>query len=247
VKSLNNSLIKIISAKERKGKIYAMRTIQKKFSSEILVFLDADIRLGDNLVLSYLVQEFTNNPKVMVVGAHSKPEKSQGFIQKAIYSKFEIFESYRIKIKDGHNIFNCTGACFCLRKQFANELIYPEILINEDDFSYLTCIYKGYKFRYAKRAFVYYKLPNNLIDYVKLTFRSNHKIVGPIFKKYFGRFAYEQTSIPLNLYFKSLVKVLRTSPAEILFISILSMIISPFIPKNKETIGLSQYTISSTK
>jgi len=80
--------------------------------------------------------------------------------------KEEVYE--RINI-DG-NLYLCHGRFRAFSKKLAKSIRWKKTS-GEDAFSYLYCISKGWKFCYAPKAKVIYKLPGNLKDHFRQSVR----------------------------------------------------------------------------
>lgn len=244
-KKLNNKLIKVVDNKDRRGKVFRVNQLCKDFQGDILVIFDADVNLADKNVINNLIKEFTNK-NVMLVGGNTRPFLPNTFFEKSVYSTFLVFDEARKKIKNGNNIFGCTGACIAIRKTFAREINIPDV-INEDDYIYFSCLKKGYEFKHASKAIVSYKLPNTLRDYLKQVFRSDPNAVVLNFKQYFGKLPKEEYKRSLPFYFQSTFKVFLKNPIGVIYMTLIKAVCLPLFPIISKRYELDWYTAKSTK
>ncbi len=245
-KSIKHTKIKVVESQERKGKAFRIEEIFKQYEGEVLVIFDADIKMKNNLVITELVKGFDSDKSIMLVGGNSQPINPQSFIERSIYTTTRVFELTKDKINKGNNVFNCSGRCFAVKKKLSDSLTLKHV-INEDEFIYFSCIYKGYKFNYAKDAVVYNKLPKNLRDYLKQLLRCDPQVVSINNKKIFGKLVDQELKRPFSLYILSVLKVFLEYPLEVIFISLVIIAAQPFIPYMTKNYKLSWYTAESTK
>lgn len=245
--SLKNKYIKVIEHQKRKGKVFRVNQIIKSFTGDILIFFDADVRLKDRNVINNLIAEFIKNPDIMLAGGNSQTYPPNSFFQKAIYTSYEVYYKSRETIKGGHNVFGCTGACLALRKELAGKVIIPPDVISEDTFFYFSCLSLGYKFKHAKKAVVYFKLAENLQDFLKQVFRSHPESVSLIYKKYFGDLIDKEYKRPLGFYLKSVLRVFLKNPVGTAYMILLKIFCKPFYYIFSKKYKLEWFTAVSTK
>lgn len=247
VKAFRWDKVKVMYDPRRQGKVCRLTQLFSDYKSDILVLVDADITLGSNDTINSLIEPFITNRKVKLVGAYSKVKKPDNFFQQAVYSSFLTFDTYRQAIKKGNNIFNCTGACLAIDRALTEKIKFPNMYINEDDFIYLSCIKNKFRFQFAPKAEVFYKLPATMKDYFKTRIRSNHELVRQEFKKYFGSTVRRETKVPKKLYLFSALKVITMYPAGFIFIWLTNIWISFFAPLFTHRYQLGWYSAQSTK
>lgn len=245
-KKVRSKYIKIFHDGKRLGKTNRIKQICKRVTGDALVILDADLFIRSSHVISELVKQFYKNQNVGVVGGNTQPLQPNSFFQRAVYSTFKVFEESREKLKGGHNIFGCNGGCIALRRDFIDKITFKNV-INEDDFFYFTCLKQGRIFRHAAKAVVYYKLPTNLKDYLKQSFRSNPDAVILNFKNLFGTRVEAEYHRPFLFYTRSILKAFLSNPLGTFYISAVTLLCKPFYPLISKNFKLSWYTAKSTK
>lgn len=246
-RGLNSEFIKVFEHRERKGVVFRANQILNSFTADILVLFDADIRLKDRNVINNLLKEFLKDPHVMLVGGNSQSYPPNSFFQKAIYTSYEVYYKSREKIKNGHNVFGCTGACLALRKGLAKKIQIPLDVVTEDTFIYFSCLAMGYKFRYAKQAVVFYRLASNLKDFLRQIFRSHPESVSLIYKKYFADLIEKEYRRPLGFYIKSIIEVFIKNPLGTAYMILLKIFCKPLFYFFSKRYKLEWFTAVSTK
>lgn len=229
VKSFKMQPIKIISHKKRRGKTTGFNEMLKTFKGDLLIQLDADERLGGKLVVEKIVKEFERYPNVMLVSGNKRPVSPHSFLQRGLYSTYKVFRQSKLSINEGNNIFGCQGGCIAIRKEFAKR-IYIKNVISEDAYLYLVCKKLGFEFKYVDDANVYYKLANNLSDYLSQFFRSTPESVNLILKKYFGDMTKEEFHRPMIFYLSAIIGVLLDDPLPTFYVIMIYLLAKPFIP-----------------
>lgn len=227
VKGFKNPHIKVNSDMERKGQIGRVQDMFDNMQGDILVMFDADLRLENDNIITSMTKPYKKDADIMLVGGNTMAYLPKNFFQRAVYSTFKVFYESRLSVRGGNNMFGCTGGCLSIRKFLAKQITFPKVK-NQDVYMYLTCKSKGYKFAFVKEAVVYYKLPNNLSDYLSQVFRSNPEAVEVNFTKYFGDLVQKELSRGRFFYAKTVLKVFFQDPLPTLYIIIVNALCIPF-------------------
>lgn len=152
-----------------RGKSAALNLAVSKAKGEILVLTDGDVYVQDN-ALSCLLEYFNDRNIGAVSGnpiSLNSRENKYGFWS---YILTDVADRRRKEaIRLGRRFF-CSGYLFAIRKELFPKL--PEDLLSEDGFISHNVYEKGHKIRYADRAFVYVKYPDNFSDWIKQKKRS---------------------------------------------------------------------------
>jgi cellulose synthase/poly-beta-1,6-N-acetylglucosamine synthase-like glycosyltransferase len=227
-RTISDKRLKVIDDGKQMGQLQRMRHAIEIAKGEIISFFDADVRLDGINVLQEIASQFLSED-VVLVGGNTKPFPPTTFFERAVYTTFEVFERSRYELKGGNNIFGCTGGSISARRSFLESLTFPP-LINNDDYLYFSCLKQGKKFRLAKKAVVFYKVPSDIKDHIKQMFRSSPTAVIENFTEYFGDVVAKEYSRPKLWLIKTILSVFFIHPLEVLFISLLSIIMHPFLP-----------------
>jgi glycosyltransferase involved in cell wall biosynthesis len=238
--------VKVIEGRRQKGKVARVNQAMREFTGDILVIFDADIKLGNANVISALVSQFKKDSDVMFVSGNSKVFPPKTFFERVIYTSYLVYYDARERLKNGHNVFGCSGACIALRRKFAKKVRIPSV-INEDTYLYFSCLSMGYKFRHAKKALVFYQLAGNLKDFTKQIFRTHPEAITQSYQKYFGNLIKKEYKRPLGFYFKSILKVFLKDPVGTILMILIKLFCLPLFPFVSKNYKLEWYVAESTK
>ena len=246
-KDKSKLFVKVFDFNTRKGKTYRLNQILKKFRGDILIIFDADIGISDRYVISNMIEEFKKDKNVKLVGGNSRNYQPKSFFENAISSSYYVYFKSRDEIKGGNNVYACTGACLSLARDFAKRLVIPKDVINDDTFFYFSCITMGFKFRYAKKAIVYFRLASNIKDFLRQMFRNHPEAINAKYKKYFGDLIDKEYKRSRTFYLKKILEAFTNNPTGTLFMVLLKICMKPFYPYFSKNYKLSWFTAKSTK
>jgi len=210
INAVSDSRIELIQYMQRRGKPYRMNEIAQKNTSDILVTIDADVLPNNSNFLTEIIEPFSFNSKIGIVGGAILPASAEIFFEKilnsSVHFKRRLFES--IKAKD--NIYLCHGRARAFSKEFLNGFRWKNISC-EDAYSYLSCINSGFCFYYAPKAEILYRSPQNLRDHLKqsLRFFSGRPLLDEQFGKSKVR---ESFYIPITKITLELIKYIAKQP-----------------------------------
>lgn len=196
VRSSKNHKVKLIEHHKREGKPRRLNELYKLTKSEILVILDADIRIGDRKFLNKLIRPIQQG-KADLVSCRIQEVPGKEFFERMInfsnQFKREIFENYH----NGINIFTNRGPVMALSRRLYKQLEYPEVYC-DDMFTLLYNQQVGYRYYYSRDTQVFYRSPANMPDH----FRQSKRFVKSdlILKKYFDKKLVDDSMrIPIGL------------------------------------------------
>ena len=160
----SNSKIKLIDDRKRLGKSARLNQIYRMNTSDILVTFDADILLCSTYSLYKMVSYF-DNKNVGLVSGNGIPTKPSNYIHTIINTWYNLWYFIRKDYNRGDNIHNIHGNMSALRKDLAEEVVYPKGITSDQDFLYMTAKKLKMNFRFAKNATFYVNNPNNINDF----------------------------------------------------------------------------------
>lgn len=241
--------IRVIDNPIRKGKTVRLQEMFRACTGEILVMFDADIEHAGSDVVTKLIAPFRAEKRVVLVGGNSRPYPPKTFVEHAVSSTFEVFNRSRKEVRNGHNIFGCTGSILAIRSPFAKTVQFPPI-VNEDAYLYLLCKEQGHQFRYADDAVVYYRLPTRWTDHIRQMLRSTPESVNAELTPYFGDLVRREFHRPFSFYCQSVLGAFLKNPLGVSVITLLNMVsiaLKPFYPIFWRNYTLRWFTAASTK
>ncbi len=211
VKSMKNidSRISVIDDGKRLGQSGRLNNFYKLLSEDVFITFDADTRLSNNHVVNELAKKFVDE-KVMLVGGNDTPDTPRNFIEKVGSVWVESWYIMRRNINNGDTVHNHKGCVSAGRLSFLKKLRIPKDVFANDDYLYFSCKEKGFKFEFAEKAVVYYRIPSNFKEYMTQTTRFlglKHRI-----PKYFGEKVYGYYKIPLKNKITGIIKELIKEP-----------------------------------
>jgi len=233
VKKVKNSKIILIEKKIRQGKSQLLNELFKISNSDVLILLDAEIRIKDRFLFEKLLAPIINNDSVGLVGGSPIPESSNNFIQRSINTTYSPYIKIRESLNNGNNIYGCSGTLLAVSKSFYKFVSIPKESTGNDAFLYFSCITSGFKFIHVSNAKIYLKTPDNLRDH----FNQNSRWVkarGNLIKR-FGDLVNKEYLIPKRLFFGSLIEQFIKTPIESGFIFSINLFIKLVARFNHKT------------
>lgn len=208
VKGFNKKSIRIISAKERKGKAYRLNQIFKLSKSEILVLMDADCTLKKGS-LELIANAFLKDRKCSLVAGNASPQKPQTFVEEVVNVGVEIKKSIYSAKNANKKVYQFHGSLMALRKNFYKKIHMPSIP-GTDAYLYFKAISENLGVKYLSNANVYYLLPNKIIGHFKQStrFNSSQRVMSEIF----GDWVNNEYRIPKTLLAKETFKEFVRKP-----------------------------------
>ena len=228
-RSIKSKRIQVINSRKNKGFAFALQSIISKNDSDIFVGLNDDIRLDSDSVIEEITKPFSNK-KVGLVGGNIVALPPRTFIGRCIYASYLAFAPLRYSINNGKSDLSCDGKILALSKKFAQSLNLKKTDAgNVDIFLYYENLKQGYKYSFAKKAEVKFRLPETIKDFKSQEARSemSRKLVQTRFKDLFVT----NHNFSKVKYIKSVVSVFIKYPLETL---IFKLLINSFLPSNKK-------------
>lgn len=200
VRSFSDRRIRLIANKDRKGIARGLNQIFSRARGDVLVAIDADVRILDNCFIEKLVRPIFVGEADLTAAAIEplSPKTSFGkTLQTSMELKSVLFKTFN----NGNNIYTCYGLARAFSAKFYKTLNFP-VSVGNDMYSYLECISKGLKFRFVPESVAWYSLPENLEDHKKqsLRFFTTQTQQEGIFAEEFTK---SQLHISFNVYLKA--------------------------------------------
>jgi len=161
--SQENKIIRVLGDNKRLGKSARLNQIYSQATSDIIVTLDADTVLAPKSV-SRLVSAFTS-AKIGLVGGRAIPFPSSTLVGKALVVYEHFWHEVVQDINGGHNVHTHVGPISSVSKSLAKKLHLPNAP-GTDHWRYFRTLQLGFKYRYVPEASVYFKVPDNLHDFL---------------------------------------------------------------------------------
>ena len=157
----------------RVGKSRKISKFARECTSDVLLFLDADITIKSDTFLEEIVKPFQKNENIGLVGACDLPKKGQGYIEQSINESICAWNEFKERLNRGDSIHNIHGCAYAISKKLYKKFHVPSRVFNDDEFAYLLNKKLGYDFIHTCDAAVYYQAPKNITDFVLQSSRFN--------------------------------------------------------------------------
>jgi len=203
-------IIKLQIGKHREGKYKRLNQFFRDTKSDILVVLDADIYVVGKNFLDSLSEILITDPNSMLVAAHQISLRPRGFIARAIYSNFLLWDYVRWGIPNFRSPSNYFGSATAYRGSFVRNLIIPDDLSDPHLYIYLSAD-KINGFRYCKDAIINDITISTMSDFNKFLNRSIGKH-DPQLIKIFGKNIKKAQFIHWKYKVRGMVSLLRNEP-----------------------------------
>jgi glycosyltransferase involved in cell wall biosynthesis len=155
--------LKISNLKKRNGLAKSSNYLMSQTTSDILVLLNADIRLPHREFIERIITPIAA-AEFDLTSCNLVAAPAQNLLEKILINSMEIktkvFESY----KKGRNVYTCHGVARALSRPLYMKLRFPHS-VGEDAYSYLFALKNKFRYFYVKNTYVIYKEPSRLKDY----------------------------------------------------------------------------------
>ncbi len=169
VLGLNNNIIELVAPKERKGVAVGQNEIISRAKSDVLVLLNADVKIPIPNFLQEFLEPFQKGTPDLV-SCTLKAYANHTFFEKVLNLgmdyKNQIFENYN----NGNNLYTCHGAARALSRKMYSQFRFQTSL-GEDMYSYLFAKANGLRYLFNPKPTVYFKLPDNFRDHLNQSYR----------------------------------------------------------------------------
>jgi len=210
VQSLQSDKIEFVKSKKRMGKPAISNYIFHHADTDIVVILDADIRLTDNAFIEELTLPIVEGRADLTSGKITELPPVT-FIEKVLAASMDIkresFESYN----NGQNIYTCHGRSRAFSRRFYTKFVAPVEVAADDAYSYIECLKLGFAYSYTPKAVLQYRLPKTVNDHLRQSrrfFQGNQRLLEYVDPNVVN----ELLSLPTSLKVKALVKFMITQP-----------------------------------
>lgn len=218
-----DSRVKLISTGVRSGKAAALNDILQCSKSDVVLFLDADVVLEKNSIVS-LIAPFLQNEKLGICSGNTMPVEA--------WRQRGMFEFASVFIREFHHELcsylmskglapKVNGTFYAFRRGIVDS--FPRLVVSDDEYVSWQAQKKGYKIVYVPDASVFTSDPHSFHDFIKWQSRI---IAGQLFMK--KHFDYDVPTMRLSVavrggLFKLLSKY-RRKPFSLLTLSLLGAV-----------------------
>lgn len=222
VRQFKDTRIRAVDQRKREGRAFGQNQIIRNASGKILVLFDADVTIKDRLFLEKIIKPIVEKRADLVsVSLENLPPRNffEGILAVSMQIKKKAFEQYL----GGHNLYTCHGPARAFSQRLYQMISFPQS-IGEDAYSFLFCLFFGFRYCYLPQAVAYYRLPDNLADHEN---QSRRFFSSPaLLSGYFGdKFVSRHYFFPWAIFLPSIAGYLLKKPLQtVLYLLILLLL-----------------------
>jgi len=156
--------VKLNRKPERKGKQDSINLAFSITKADVIVFIDADVRLASEDSITKLTQHFRDGNVAVVQGGlvRSRPGFTLNPAKQAAYFDWILVD--KIRRQKAISWWSIDGRVMALSRDFYQHLVLLPSLA-DDQFIFYSCIQQGYQFIWANNAIFYYGPPESIADF----------------------------------------------------------------------------------
>jgi glycosyltransferase involved in cell wall biosynthesis len=164
IQQIKNNLISVKEYSQRKGKPARTNELMQMASSDILILIDADVKIANQFLIRDLVIPLKQKNIYLASGV-AIPLKPETTVEHIVATGICLWNEAKTA-KNMSMMYKCEGQIRALKKELYTELKFP--LASADDvYPFLYCQKKKYGFAAVDSAIVYFRLPQTFKDYRK--------------------------------------------------------------------------------
>ena len=199
VRQMDWRLLGLVEGRVNKGKSWRVNQVCKMCESDVLVLLDADVRIQDEWFVERMCAPILDD-EAELVSCLMVPGRSRNGFERALRMgerlKLRLFKVF----KDGANAYLCHGPARALARKLYKQRRKAD-KIGDDLNSYLVCRRLGMRFGYIETTEIYFQLPSCWQDYARQSRR--FEMMKKELKNKFGELLVREVSIPVGCYIRA--------------------------------------------
>ena len=156
--------IKLIRKQERKGKQDSINLAFSVTSADVVVFIDADVRLENEYSIAKLAHHFRDGKVALVQGGLIRVHPRFTLNIAKLASHFDWILVDKIRRQKAMSWWSIDGRVMALSRDFYQHLLLP-ISLADDQFIFYSCMQQDHKFVWADNAIFYYGSPRSMADF----------------------------------------------------------------------------------
>jgi len=156
--------VKLIRKPERKGKNDSINLAFSITNADVVVFIDADVRLASEDSITKLVQHFRDGNVAVVQGGLVRHRPGFTLNPAKLAAYFDWILVDKIRRRKAISWWSMDGRVMALSRDFYQHLVLLPSLA-DDQFIFYSCTQQGGQFVWADHAIFYYGLPKSIADF----------------------------------------------------------------------------------
>jgi len=168
VRSISNRKLKYLNNTRRLGKVPRINQAFKITESDVMVQIDADVRMKNTQTINNLVKQFDKVSKIGIVCGDHRPLKPVTFIERISYFGTMVWARTLNKLGDRAIAYRCVGHIRAFSRSFYKSIKMPsKVGSTEDTYSFYFAISNNFAVTFAPLSIVEHRLPSTAGDYLK--------------------------------------------------------------------------------
>jgi len=159
-----NPRIKLIRKPTRRGKQDSINLALAITKADVVVFIDADVRLENENTLEKLLQHFHDDSVGVVQGGLVRISPGFTLNPAKLAAYFDWLVVNKLRRQKPLSWWSVDGRVMALSRDFYRNLALP-LSLADDQFIFYSCIRDGHKFVWAEDAIFYYGPPESIADF----------------------------------------------------------------------------------
>lgn len=220
--SVHDSRIRVLDDKVRRGKPTRINDLFDRAGGDVIVLFDADVTTTDSMTIERLVSPFRTTKNVHMTGGNQKGLPPKSLTETALNNLNEAYNIIRQTLHNGHNAYGARGSIYAVSRVFAKTIVMHTSHGFDDNYIYLLCKKRGYRFIHVPTACVWYRCPQTARDQINQGTRyiSNRLIL----QRYFSQEMLEhEFHVPFRLRMQVFKYQIIHNPAAYLWLKLLSV------------------------
>ncbi len=156
--------IKLIRKQERKGKNDSINLAFSLSSSDVVLFIDADVRLANEHSIANLLRHFRDGKTALVEGGLVRVHPGFTLHPAKLAAYFDWILVDNIRRRKAMSWWSIDGRVEAISRDFYRHLVLP-LSLADDQFIFYSCIQQARKFVWADDAVFYYGTPESIADF----------------------------------------------------------------------------------
>jgi len=153
--------VRSIRKQERKGKQDSINLAFSVISADVVVFIDADVRLANKHSIAKLLHHFRDDETSLVQGGLVRARPGFTLHPAKLAAHFDWILVDKIRRRKAISWWSIDGRVMALSRDFYRHLMLPCSLA-DDQFIFYSCIQQGRKYVWAEDAIFYYGPPESI-------------------------------------------------------------------------------------
>jgi len=159
-----DSRVRLIRKQERKGKQDSINLAFSVISADVVIFIDADVRLANEHSIAKLLHHFRDGETSLVQGGLVRVHPGFTLHPAKLAAHFDWVLVDKIRRRKPMSWWSIDARVMALSRGFYRHLVLPCSLA-DDQFIFYSCIQQGRKFVWAGDAIFYYGPPESIADF----------------------------------------------------------------------------------